>query len=344
MEPAVQAVLKQCPQFPTRDVDIVTCTSALGNLARFVRGVEKEFRIILVKVGNTLFLIRRENSPQELIPNVRGYGHTFPEEYTSWEKDVKRSSSHQRIIQYRFGGLHLLVRFEVDGYFRDKDGRLDPPLEPSSLVDAFGSTSVGHAIVTGQRRLQIKEGGQPISQESIFDIKTRSAFDFKTRTIKKEIDMTDIIPRLWISQIPTLIVGFHDRGLFEDIRVQDMREEIKEWEADNAESLQQLASLLHELVELAGTSRTKLEICRSESGPLEIRRLADEDLEALPSELRARWVGEPKGDEEASPQRDTDPDAESDLGDQGLDSDDESVKDYTACSLEECGYCGHCTY
>lgn len=33
-----------------------------------------------------------------------------------------------------------------------------------------------------------------------------------------------------------------------------------------------------------------------------------------------------------------------DISDQGADSDDDSVKDYTACSPENCGYCGHCPY
>lgn len=164
--------------------------------------------------------------------------------------------------------------------------------------------------------------------------------------------MTDIIPRLWISQTPTLVVGFHDRGLFEDIRVQDVRQKINEWEADNAEELGQLASLLRELVELARASKTNLELCRSESGPLEIRRLADEGLEALPPDLKARWVGEPEGNEEASPQdRDAlsseegfseevswDPDPNTYY------SDDESPTDFTACSADHCGFCGHCPY
>ena len=105
---------------------------------------------------------------------------------------------------------------------------------------------------------------------------------------------------LQISQIPTLVVGFHDRGLFEQIRVRDMRGEINEWESNNAKELQQLASLLHELVEFSGTSRTMIEICRSESGPLEIRRLADKGVEVLPAQLKARWIGGPVGDEEAS--------------------------------------------
>src|ERR1700742_3321616 len=47
---------------------------------------------------------------------------------------------------------------------------------------------------------------------------------------------------------------------WEDIRVQDRREEIERWEGDNAEHLCRLASLLHELVSFARTSRTHLEI------------------------------------------------------------------------------------
>ena len=283
-------------------------------------------------------------------------GHTFLEEYTSWEKHVKRSESHQRIIQYGFGGLLLLVRFETDGYFRGEVKSSDLQLKESSLVEALGRASVGDVRTRVHKCLHIEDGGQPIAQESIFDIKTRSAFDFKTRKIKKEIDLTDILPRLWISQIPTLIVGFHDRGLFEDVRIKDMRTEIKEWEAENAENLCTLASLLHELIECARTSRTNLEICRRGSGTLEIRRLADDGLEALPSELKARWIGKPE-DSERTSREDGDPSnsddgsgahvvlgVAADIRDYGTDSGDESVKDYTACSLENCGYCGHCHY
>lgn len=356
MEPAVRALLKQDSQFPTKDIDVVTCTSALGNLVRFVHGVDKEFRIILARVGHTVFFIRRENSPTELIPNVKGYGHTFPEEYTTWEKDVKSSKSHQRMIQYRFGGLCLLVRFGVDGYFRKEDDKPDPPAKMNSLLRDLGSASVGKETATGRGRLRMQKGGQPTCQQSIFDIKTRSAFDFKTRTIKKEIDMSDITPRLWISQIPTLVVGFHQRGLFEDIRIQDVRKEIEEWETANRDTLRQLASLLHTLIEFSRTSRTQLEICRSASGSLEIRRLLDESFEALPDDLRARWVEGPDFNQEAGLQDGDSTHSEKtsdevlswhaghDIRGQERESDDESDKDYTACSADVCGYCGHCKY
>ena len=97
-----------------------------------------------------------------------------------------------------------------------------------------------------------------------------------------------------------------------------------------------------------------LKYADGDQGPLEIRRLADDGLEALPSELKARWVGEPEGNERTS--REDGDSSNSDDGsgahvvlgvatdfcDRGTDSGDESVNDYAACSLENCGYCGHC--
>ncbi|RMD40199.1 hypothetical protein DV735_g4934, partial [Chaetothyriales sp. CBS 134920] len=274
MEAAVRAVLKQEPGFPTRDIDIVTCASALGNLLRFVCGIEKDFRIILASVGTTVFLLRRENSPTTLIPDVRGYGHTFPEEYTTWESEVKNSVSHQRIIQYRFGGFNLLVRFEVDGYEPRED--VTEALEPR---------------VPDENKLI-----SSLSTASIFEIKTRSV----GKRDRHEIDIQDFIPRLWVSQISRLVLAYHDQGLFdENISIRDMGPDITEWEAKNAAELSGLASLLNELVQISRDSETSLEICRSGTGPLEIRRLAIDGVEAPPSRLREAWAGmrQPEGED-----------------------------------------------
>jgi hypothetical protein len=71
---------------------------------------------------------------------------------------------------------------------------------------------------------------------------------------------------------------------------------------------------------------------------------------------KARWAGEPEDNKETSLQDGDSSNSEKGLGkdvlggvdpdilDRGTDSDDESVKNYTACSLEDCGYCGHCLY
>ncbi|KAJ4289259.1 hypothetical protein N0V88_007009 [Collariella sp. IMI 366227] len=127
MEPAVMASLAADPATPAQ-IDIFACGSTLGNLLRFVRGQDKSCRMLVYKLHNTVFLVRRENSPTELIPGIRGFGHTFPEANTTWEPDVKGSASHQRLIRYSLGGLDLLVRFEADG--------TPTPTAPSSISNA----------------------------------------------------------------------------------------------------------------------------------------------------------------------------------------------------------------
>lgn len=98
MLPAIEAILKQNPDFDTKGIDIVGCGSTLGNLLRFARNIDKKFRMIVECVGSTVFFIRRENSPTQTIPDVRGYGHTFPEAYTTWDAAVRGSETHQRVI------------------------------------------------------------------------------------------------------------------------------------------------------------------------------------------------------------------------------------------------------
>ncbi|KAJ6024727.1 geranylgeranyl pyrophosphate synthetase [Penicillium herquei] len=304
-EASFEAISRQNPEYNLNNTGIVTCSSTLGNLMRFARGVEKDFRFIMETVGNTVLFSRRENSPTDLIPDVRGYGHTFLDEYTTWGLGLAGSESHQRIIQYDFGGLHLILRFESDGYIQRErqDGMpFHNQDETSTTSSRDAEACIDSLIVRLQGdhdpdpadhsgKLKSDEAGRPIAQSDVIDIKTRSMIDFKTRAVKKEIDMTDLTPRLWVSQIPTLVVAYHERGLFKDIRVQDMRDEIMRWERDNEEVLRRLAWLLNELLHYAKSSMTRLEVCRSGAGPIQIRRLAGEAPLALSPEMKARWTG-----------------------------------------------------
>jgi len=76
MEPAVKAVLTQNPHFNTEAVDVFGCTSTLGNLLRFLKSDDKTFRFTVETVGRTVFFVRRENAPDELIAGPRGFGPT----------------------------------------------------------------------------------------------------------------------------------------------------------------------------------------------------------------------------------------------------------------------------
>ncbi|EGY16034.1 uncharacterized protein VDAG_07198 [Verticillium dahliae VdLs.17] len=112
MEPAIESILRTRPSFAavsSTPIDIVACGSTLGNLLRFTSGDEKPFRMLVNVVGSTVHLIRREKSPNETIDDVRGYGHTFPDAYTTSDREARGSASHQRILSYCFGGLRSVL-------------------------------------------------------------------------------------------------------------------------------------------------------------------------------------------------------------------------------------------
>jgi hypothetical protein len=336
-EPAVQAVLTQNPDIDVGDIDVFACGSTMGNLLRFARNIDKGFRFNVELIGNTVFFIRKESSPTALIEDVRGFGHTFPEAYTTWEPDVKRSASHQRVIKYEFAGLSCLVRYGCDGYHKDlvteRDRAESKPVSrtPTNIVDEVGALSVGMGAQTNMSdanaSLEIMKAGSPVPQNAVFDIKTKHG--------KYPIDMAEIFPRLWVCQVPNLILAYHDRGIFSDIRKQDLRSEISKWEENKEEALSKLALLMQKIVAFAKVhSDVKLEIVRNEGADLEIREQADQGNDGLSQTSKARWTAHL----DISPTESFKP------GHEGGLEDDEEEPDYTACSEEECGYCGRCTY
>lgn len=294
------ASLDSDPTIPS-EVDFVACGNTLVNFLRFIRGEDKSFRILAYKVGETVFLVRRENSPTELIPDVRGFGHTFPEANTTWEPEVKGSASHQRVVRYSFGGMELLVRFGVDGYMKEENRPVlenasvenPPPADVDSLAASFFSSTISPnpASPSPDAGLRITSTAHPIvPQSSIFDLKTRSIY-----TRSKKDHLADLLPRLWVAQIPTSILAFHTQGLFakQDIEIRDVREEVKEWEKEHSAKLAKLAALLSWIEEFVGSYEVdgKLEICYRgpDAGGLEVRRQLADVGEVLSADVRKRW-------------------------------------------------------
>jgi len=141
--------------------------------------------MLIEVVGDTVFFLRRENSPTELIPGVHGFGHTFPEAYTTWASEVGGSESHQRVLSYTFAALKFLVRFEADGYLPDvKPVKTAKWLQGTNysdnthesllpaLVDTTISQNKSSDLVNGN--LTVSHGGTEVPQAAIFDLKTRS--------------------------------------------------------------------------------------------------------------------------------------------------------------------------
>ncbi|KAI1386219.1 uncharacterized protein F4822DRAFT_431091 [Hypoxylon trugodes] len=331
MQPSVQSLFALNKEFDPSNVDVMGCASSLGDILRFVRSVEASFRFDVEIIGNTLFLAR--NCRDEVIPDVRGFGHSFLDNFTSYQFGTEETKSHQRIVSYTFGGLRCLVRFECDGHFDTAAKSIEPDISDLS------QTKLSDPIPS-------KPAGIAIPQDSILEIKTRSQAG-------APIDMSEHLPRLWLRQIPNLIAAYHTRGNFEDVQEKHVAEDLVNWEIKHCRELRKFAAVLHQLiVEVKRSSHLKLELCRTGSGPLELREQGGKAREVLPADWKYLWARQHPGwkttggrliDEDddddddsyprVTPRKDEDSESE--------DSDDNFSLDYTACDAL-CGYCGHC--
>jgi hypothetical protein len=226
-------------------------------------------------IGDTVFLIRKENSPTELIKDVKGYGHTFPAAYTKWDDGLEKPVSHQRIITYDFGGLECLVRFGCDGYIKNPSLASRPATGISEIDLPSSSTN-----------LEIKTKGTKIDQAFIFEIKTRH--------ISHKINMEDMLPKLWITQTPGFLEAYYDKpGVFLDPQIRDVKPDVEGWEKENASALRRFHAVLTRIQDIVGDELSGcVEVSWQGSGPLKITRAVPEDgklRRAFPADILEKW-------------------------------------------------------
>ncbi|CZR61309.1 uncharacterized protein PAC_11205 [Phialocephala subalpina] len=285
MEPAVRAVLAMQSQSELPSVDIFGCGSTIGSLLRCARSESMPFRFDIDVIGNTVFMVRRGESPTEMITDLQGYGQTFPETYTTWDADVRNSCSHQRIISYDFGGMQFLVRSETDGYIRTSTA------EPTSSTESGDDVSIdtvlntmGNDVRQSQEgtTLEVRAQGTPIPQDQIFDIKTRASY--------KQFDMEDILPRLWVNQTPNFLLAYHEFGLFNKPKVTSVQCEVLKWQKDNSSLLARFHALIKRIMDVVRDSDgQQFEISWDGQGPLCITKQIATGRMALPTDLSTLW-------------------------------------------------------
>ena len=294
---------------------------------RFAASKERSFHFRAELVGKTLFLARQEKSPTALIEGVYGNGHTFPEAYTTWDREVKGSASHQRLVKYDFGGLKIVVRSETDGYLPDKlptASHASPSqveqgnVRVDSLVESLNEASMTtkHSAAASKLAIQVSDNVS-IPQEAIFDLKTRTA--------SREYDMEEILPRLWLNRTPNFVIGYHTRGLFNDVRVLDVRVSVAEWEQRNTQMLKNFHSVLQELVNAArDLPKGRFGVWRIGTGNLELRHIKDTKWSVLPTSLKARWSSDEV--EDFTDEDSDDGKKEEDLASEDSDDDNDFLK------------------
>lgn len=342
-------------QNSTKSLELFACGSTLGNLLRFIQGSDKPFRLLVNVIGDVVHLVRRERSPFETIQGIKGYGHTFPEANTTWDSDVRGSNSHQRILQYCFGGITTLIRFEADGYLPStndtsptlqsiKEGEPD---DIEALTKGLKVHSGAKKRGTEHRDLVVRQGGHVVAQDLVFDLKTRS-FHHKEKDI-----LGEELPRLWLRQIEHFILAFHRNDLFEDITIHDVKNKVDEWERSHQPIISSLVRLLRDIMRKAREKGDgKLEVVYPGEGPLEIREQLSDAGEMLSEKVLGDWRTwlERNDSQDGNELIDHDKlNSESNFklnGSStihGSDSDSDESGDFTACGLD-CGYCGRCNY
>ena len=312
IEPAIRAVFERRPEFEGGEIDLVTCATVLENLLRFLTSTERSFRFNAEFVGETVFFVSKGTSPKEGLIDVRGFGHTYPEAYTTWDSGLQDSLCHQRLIKYQFGSVKCLVQFKADGYLKEKvnekssGSKAGAASSQSSLKERVSSLSAQVESVSLSAKspingsnLRVEALGQEIPQNSIFELKTRST--------RNEVDLNPILLRLWLVQVSNLILARHTFGKFEDALPQDLSDDVQAWAKNNERLLQSLQKLLHRLLDAVKQSRDKkVEIRRIGEGPLEIRQLTQSSWSALPPDLKAKWKASSESESDSEDEGDED--------------------------------------
>ena len=299
-----------------------------------------------------------------MIEDIRGYGHTFPAAYTTWEDretvvGVGGSVGHWRVVRYRFGGMSVGVGGEGDGWvdFGDeveegkdgeeegkdgeeegkdgeeegkdgeeegkeekKDGeeeKKDGEEEEKDVEEEGkngeeeGKDGEEEDVGTGRERVKVDQeevahkaaGKLTIEKTHGPGVPQSKIFDLKTRSVRTEFTMDEVLPRLWLTRTPNFILAQHQRGVFlsEDISVRNVEAEVEAWEREHGGELKVFRGVLRKLMDVVsglgegtgGGGRKVVGVWRVGDGELQVRELpeGEKGWSALPRGLKGRWVG-----------------------------------------------------
>lgn len=193
--------------------------------------------------------------------------------------------------------------------------------------------------------LKVIRAGKLVRRDRIFDLKTRSIKKKATETF--EVTLGDQLKRLWVTRVPQFVLAYHTSGVFNGINIRTVQDEVDNWQTSHADLLARLAALVKRIIRLAKMQAdNKLELRHDAAGVLEVRAQLADAGDALSSAALDLWENGGVAAREDSPDEGT---LEEDARyqsqspeDDGFDDDFEP--DFTACSADDCGYCGRCSY
>jgi hypothetical protein len=277
MEPLFRAISITAPEIDLNSFDIITDRRNLRMLLNFVSyhgQKQQEFRFDAEIVGNSVILSRWIDWEDRRFNG--GFGKEFERTFTRTPDCSSGSLVHKRAVGYTLGGLRLMVRFEVDACLQE------PPAElTSEMLGKVVNTPNGHRMILK---------GALSKAEGIVEIKTFWA--------GKSVDGR-ALSQMWFSRTPILCQGFHRNGVFGQITVTNVQDELENWEQQRQEQIGRLVQVLRRLTETmkemeAEGNRFAI-VCENRSDCLQLYRLDEAYPFALPQDLREKWSNDKEG-------------------------------------------------
>lgn len=263
------------------EIDVLVNRNSLINFIQFCKGrAKRSFRVNLHLINDTLVIERCSESTTELLFGSRdsGYGRNFEPAMTQFPPNLEDSMGHHRVLRYNFGKLKCAVRFEVDAAYHNPEMTRETEDQPTgfeahgeemaSLVTNFSSMAVDETDaepVYGPADTIRRGAGT--AQTSVAELKTRTDHPEKPLYFRLK-PSPEWLPQLWFGRTRYLVMGLHEHGIFSQVNVHDMKEQLEVWEKkeNNQQALQKMVVLFSQLRDLVRTTEAKSCVVICEKG------------------------------------------------------------------------------
>jgi hypothetical protein len=284
LEPLFRALYKMDPEYDPCDVDLVTDRNNLRKLLTAVTGSgdrEGNFRINVQLIGKTMLFTRWSVSAIQQIDRFKGFGQDFLKKFTT--PFVNKSLCHQRIVELSWGGLKVVERYSVDAFIPDGTSLTD-------LTESMKRVTVNRQVNAPSSTIRINNGGTLVPQSTILEAKSRS--------VKREVEMTRVYPQLFFSQVHNLSIGFHQHGNIEQpIKQRNVRRDIslKKWEQATRSQLQMVIALITHVRKVLQEAKQSQGVVMFDGNHFKVCGFSPLDTDdkglgvELPSDLVMKW-------------------------------------------------------
>ncbi|KAF7550005.1 hypothetical protein G7Z17_g6005 [Cylindrodendrum hubeiense] len=222
---------------------------------RAMEAMNPDYKLNLYMVENTLIVERWEQYAYILVEGRRtprwkrsyNYGHNFEKALTP-TRNRKSIGTHHRLLKYTFGDHVCAVLSEVDAACdKHRDKVSGCPANPyfDGNVRAFR-----HGVdIPHDKALEIKSTWYKNSKQTI----------------------EPYLPQLWFGRTHNLIRGTHNKGHFDHLQVEDVKQTFQDWEKNNKSALLKLARILSVLRETVNESKYKACVAFCQKNSLSLR-------------------------------------------------------------------------